>query len=67
MSDGGKGSSPRPFAVDQDTFSKNWETIFKKKKSDEEYEKSILKNEYQDILSTEDCFDFSDWEYHQSE
>ena len=56
MSDGGKGSSPRPFSVDQDTFNKNWETIFKKKKKiDEEYEKSILKNDYQDILSTEDC------------
>ena len=55
MSDGGKGSSPRPFSVDQDTFNKNWETIFKKKKIDEEYEKSILKNDYQDILSTEDC------------
>ena len=55
MSDGGKGSSPRPFSVDQDTFNKNWEAIFKKKKIDEEYEKSILKNDYQDILSTEDC------------
>lgn len=35
MSDGGKGSSPRPFSVDQKTFDSNWEMIFgKKKKAD---------------------------------
>jgi len=32
MSDGGKGSNPRPFSVDQKTFDSNWDTIFKKKK-----------------------------------
>ena len=31
MSDGGKGSSPRPFSVDQKTFSENWDMIFGKK------------------------------------
>jgi hypothetical protein len=31
MSDGGKGSAPRPFAVDQKTFENNWEMIFGKK------------------------------------
>jgi hypothetical protein len=31
MSDGGKGSSPRPYSVDQKTFSENWDNIFKKK------------------------------------
>jgi hypothetical protein len=31
MSDGGKGSKARPFGVDQDTFSSNWDTIFGKK------------------------------------
>jgi hypothetical protein len=31
MSDGGKGSSPRPYSVDQTTFANNWETIFGKK------------------------------------
>ena len=41
MNDGGKGSRPRPFSVTQDKFSDNWDKIFK--------------NEYQDILSTEDC------------
>jgi len=28
MSDGGKGSSPRPFSVDQNTYQSNWEKIF---------------------------------------
>jgi hypothetical protein len=35
MSDGGKGSNPRPFSVDQKTFDSNWDTIFKKKKETE--------------------------------
>lgn len=30
MSDGGKGSSPRPFSVDRQTFDSNWDNIFKK-------------------------------------
>ena len=33
MSDGGKGSSPRPFSVDRKTFSDNWDAIFGKKKN----------------------------------
>jgi len=32
MSDGGKGSKPRPFSVDQKTFDDNWDKIFKKEK-----------------------------------
>lgn len=44
MSDGGKGSAPRPFSVDKKTFDDNWDAIFKRRPSD-----------YQDILSTEDC------------
>ena len=27
MSDGGKGSSPRPFEVDKNTFNDNWKAI----------------------------------------
>jgi len=42
MSDGGKGSIPRPFSVDKKTFEDNWDKIFN--------------NDYQDVLSTEDCF-----------
>ena len=30
MSDGGKGSNPRPFSVDSKTFDNNWDNIFKK-------------------------------------
>ena len=32
MADGGKGSSPRPYSVDQKTFDANWDAIFKKDK-----------------------------------
>jgi hypothetical protein len=53
MADGGKGSKPRPFSVDKETFDNNWNQIFNKEK-----------NDYQDILSTEDCildaFDLDD-------
>jgi hypothetical protein len=42
MSDGGKGDKPRPLSVDRKTFDSNWDRIFKK-------------NNYQDVLSTEDC------------
>lgn len=31
MSDGGKGSRPRPFSVDAETFASNWDRIFSKK------------------------------------
>jgi hypothetical protein len=44
MSDGGKGSKPRPLSVDKETFDNNWDTIFGNRE-----------NDYQDILSTEDC------------
>lgn len=46
----GKGSAPRPYSVDKETFDSNWDAIFKrheKIKKEVEY--------YQDILSTEDC------------
>lgn len=36
MSDGGKGSAPRPYSVDQKTFGNNWDAIFGKKKPDYE-------------------------------
>ena len=29
----GKGSSPRPYSVSQDTFASNWDTIFRKKET----------------------------------
>jgi hypothetical protein len=71
MSDGGKGSKPRPFSVDQETFENNFDRIFGKKNTLPEYELNkstgevqkvddntgVTQNEYQDILSTEDCID----------
>jgi hypothetical protein len=54
MNDGGKGSAPRPFSVDQKTFDNNWDQIFRKKTEDNS---GTSRNEYQDFLSTEDCFD----------
>lgn len=30
----GKGSAPRPFDVDQDTFAANWERIFSNREQD---------------------------------
>ena len=35
MSDGGKGSRPRPFSVDQKTFDNNWNMIFGKRKQEQ--------------------------------
>ena len=46
MSDGGKGSKPRPFSIDKKIFDNNWDIIFYRKKTTDDY---------QDILSTEDC------------
>ena len=40
----GKGSKPRPLSVSYDTYKDNWDEIFRKEK-----------NDYQDILSTEEC------------
>jgi hypothetical protein len=72
MSDGGKGSKARPFSVDKETFDSNFDRIFNKKKNvlpEYELNKStgevqkvedntgVTKNEFQDVLSTEDCFD----------
>jgi hypothetical protein len=35
MSDGGKGSSPRPFAVDHQTFASNWDLAFSRNKGED--------------------------------
>jgi hypothetical protein len=36
MSDGGKGSSPRPFSVPKEIYDKNFEHIFRKNKNSQE-------------------------------
>jgi hypothetical protein len=43
MSDGGKGSSPRPFSVSKEEFENNWNMIFKKDKRNEDGEKLMGK------------------------
>ena len=46
----GKGSKPRPFTINREHFVENWDMIFSK-----ENNTGTDKNEYQDILSTEDA------------
>ena len=44
MSDGGKGSSPRPFSVSKEEFDNSWDNIFNKKdKRNEDGEKLMGK------------------------
>lgn len=57
-SDGGKGSKPRPFSVTQEEYAKRWDYIFGRDKPIDNTDTS--KNEYQDILSTEDCLTDND-------
>jgi len=51
MSDGGKGSSPRPVSVDKKTFDNNWDKIFNRKKQTdrEKFDQAIMKDEYYDL------------------
>lgn len=52
MSDGGKGSKPRPFSVSQETYDSNWDKIFgKKKKTESEKfdEQVVMKDEFYDV------------------
>jgi len=50
MSDGGKGSSPRPFSVSQETFGNNYDNIFRKKSPKELEEDKIEQEEFDRIL-----------------
>jgi hypothetical protein len=57
MSDGGKGCKARPFSVTQEEYDNRWNMIFQRDQKTEVQkvdEKVIMKNEFQDILSTED-------------
>lgn len=51
MSDGGKGSAPRPYSVSQAEYDSRWDAIFgrdlkEEKKFDEQV---VMKEEYYDI------------------
>jgi hypothetical protein len=50
----GKGSRPRPYSVSKEEFDNRFDLIFGKKKTVED-NTGTDKNEYQDILSTEDA------------
>ena len=67
MSDGGKGSAPRPLAVSYDEYTAKWNAIFRNEGVSKSQAKRLAvqrenntgtdKNEYYDVLSTEDCLD----------
>lgn len=44
MSDGGKGSRPRPFSVSQEEYSKRWDMIFGRDLDDEDSKKKESKD-----------------------
>ena len=50
----GKGSRPRPYSVSKEEFDNRFDAIFSKKTPVED-NTGTDKNEYQDILSTEDA------------
>jgi hypothetical protein len=55
---GGKGCKPRPFSVTQEEYDNRWDLIFgrdKKSQTEKFDEKVVMKNDLQDVLSTEDC------------
>jgi hypothetical protein len=53
MSNGGKGSRPRPKSVSQQEYDTRWDAIFGRDLNEDNT--GTNKNEYQDVLSTEDC------------
>ena len=69
MSDGGKGSKPRPFSVSQDDYEARWNAIFRSEKVVSKSQAKRLatmgyvdntgtsKNEYYDVLTTEQSLD----------
>jgi hypothetical protein len=50
MSDGGKGSSPRPFSVSQETFANNYDKIFRKPSPRDIEEDKAEQEEFDRIL-----------------
>ena len=37
----GKGSAPRPYSVDQETFNNNWDSIFKRKPHEGQFDGNV--------------------------
>jgi hypothetical protein len=46
----GKGSKPRPLSIDRNEYAQKWDEIFGQKAALKKFS-----NDYQDILSTEEC------------
>jgi hypothetical protein len=53
MSDGGKGSKPRPISITQQEYDTRWDAIFGRDIPEDNT--GTDKNEYSDVLTTEDC------------
>lgn len=56
MSDNGKGDTPRPIVVDQETYKKNWEQTFDVAKMDDQAKKAYSKA----IRASLDVYNFLD-------
>ena len=54
-SDGGKGSSPRPFSVSQDEYNKRWDAIFSRDLKEEQQEEEVLEEDEDDSLRCVRC------------
>lgn len=52
---GGKGSGRRLMDISQQEYDNRWDNIFSRDLKKEEDNTGTSKNEYQDVLSTEDC------------
>jgi hypothetical protein len=50
MSDGGKGSNPRPFSVSQETYGNNYDAIFRKPSPKDVEDEKIEQEEFDRIL-----------------
>ena len=55
MSDGGKGSKPRPFSISQEEYNNRWDHIFSRDLKDKDDNTGTAKNEFYDVLTTEDA------------
>ena len=53
MSDGGKGSSPRPYSVSQETYGNNFDAIFRKKSPKELDDEKYEQEEFDRILENQ--------------
>ena len=57
MSDGGKGSKPRPYAIPKEEFDNRWDLIFKQTKTDKIGDKVVKQIEESLQNGTEDRTD----------